>query len=567
MATDVLSPRRRSASLDALDHHRVDVVVIGGGVTGVGCALDAVARGLTVALVEQRDIAAGTSSRSSKLIHGGLRYLEQLDFGLVREAIGERSRLAGTIAPHLVQPVSFLYPLRHRIWERAYVGAGVGLYDLFALRGDNPLPRHRHLSRSGAAALAPCLDPAVYVGAIRYWDAKVDDARHCLAVARTAAGLGAHILTSTKVEDLLRREGRVIGVRARCLESGRTIEIGARSVINATGVWTGDIQMMAGGVESAARVSKGVHLVVPADRIRSATGIIIRTSSSVLFIIPWGDHWIIGTTDTDWSLDKAHPAANEADIAYLLTTANSVLRHRLGTADITGVYAGLRPLLADSSDLPSKASREHRVQRTAPGLVSVLGGKYTTYRVMARDAVDATSEDLDRPLPPSPTADLPLIGATGFHGLASQAERLSHQSGLPTDVIRHLLRRHGDRIGEVLDLAATRPDLSRPLAAGHRYLRAEVTHAAAAEGALHLDDVLTRRTRLSVEARDRATGVAHDAAVLMATELGWTDDQISEEVQRYQERGDAEQSSHRQPDDVAANAIRLAAPDSRAGAR
>ena len=474
------------------------MVVIGGGVTGVGCALDAAARGLTVALLEQRDIAAGTSSRSSKLIHGGLRYLEQLDFGLVREALGERTRLASTIAPHLVRPVPFLYPLRHRVWERAYIGAGIALYDIFAWRRDNPLPGHRHLSRGGVAAVAPGLDPSSYVGGVQYWDAKVDDARHSLAVARTAAGLGAHVLTSAKAIDLLRSGERVTGVRARCLETGRTLQISARSVINATGVWTGDIQSLAGSVEMDARASKGVHLVVPADRIRSATGIITRTASSVLFVIPWGAHWIIGTTDTDWPHDRTSPAATEGDIAYLLSTANTVLRRPLGPADITGVYAGLRPLLPTATDLPSKVTREHRVVRSSPGMVSILGGKYTTYRVMARDAVDAVADELGQPLPPSSTADLPLVGALGYEELSSQTADLAAATGLMPDRVEHLLSRHGDRLGEILDLVATRPDLADPLAAGHPYLKAEVVHAVAREGALHLDDVLTRRTRLSV---------------------------------------------------------------------
>lgn len=566
MNIDALGPHQRAAALDDLSDGDVDVVVIGGGVTGAGCALDAATRGLRVALLEQRDLASGTSSRSSKLIHGGLRYLEQLDFRLVFEALQERSLLADQLAPHLVRPVSFLYPLSHRFWERPYVAAGIGLYDLLASRGANPLPHHRHLTRKGVSRVAPGLDPSSNVGAVMYWDAQVDDARHTLAVARTAATHGARIMTSTRVTGMLRSGDRVTGVTARCLETGRDLQIRSRCVVNATGVWSDDIQEMIGEGRLRVRASKGIHLVVPRDRIDAGTGIILRTEKSVLFVIPWRAHWIIGTTDTDWDLDRAHPAASRADIAYLLARVNEVLRRPLGLDDIQGVYAGLRPLLSGESDESSKLSREHAVARPVPGVVSVAGGKFTTYRVMAADAIDAAVDDLGRPVAGSITDRTPLVGAPGYPAYHNRQATLAAETGLEPSTIDHLLGRHGDRIGDLLDLVADHPDLGKPLAAGHPYLRAEVVHAARAEGALHLDDVLTRRTRLSIESWDRATDVAEETARLMGDELGWADDRRADEIWHYRSRVEAERDSQVQADDQTADAARLGAPDVRRGA-
>ena len=332
-----LSPAAREAALTTLAEQELDVLVVGGGVVGAGTALDAVTRGLTTGLVEQRDFASGTSSRSSKLIHGGLRYLEMLDFGLVREALEERGLLLTRLAPHLVRPVPFLYPLTHHAWERPYVGAGLALYDAMAMAGkyDMGVPRHRHLTRRGALRLAPDLRPDALTGAIRYYDAQVDDARLVVTIARTAAGHGAHVASRTKVVGFLREGERVTGARAVDLETGCEITIRARVVVNAAGVWTNDIQELVGGRGAlSVQASKGIHLVVPRDRIRFETGLIMRTETSVLFVIPWGRHWIIGTTDTPWDLDKAHPAASRIDIDYLLGQVNTVLREPLGHEDV-----------------------------------------------------------------------------------------------------------------------------------------------------------------------------------------------------------------------------------------
>jgi glycerol-3-phosphate dehydrogenase len=419
---DALSPAQRAAALARMETEVFDVVVVGGGVTGSGIALDAATRGLSVALVEQRDLAAGTSSRSSKLIHGGLRYLEQLNFGLVREALQERGLLLDRLAPHLIKPVSFLYPLTHHVWERAYVAAGVTLYD--QLGGARQLPRHQHLSRSAALRLAPSLRSDSLVGAIRYWDAQVDDARHTMTVARTAAHYGAAIGTSCKVTGFLREGERVVGVRVSDGEGGKQLDVRARQVVNATGVWTDDVQQLVGRGRIRVRASKGIHLVVPRDRIHADAGIVLRTETSVLFVVPWGRHWMVGTTDTDWELGKSHPAASATDIQYLLDRVNRVLRTPLTHEDVEGVFAGLRPLLYGESEATSKLSREHAVGQTVAGLITIAGGKYTTYRVMAADAVDAVARNLDHRVPDSVTDEVPLVGATGFHALWNQRQQL-----------------------------------------------------------------------------------------------------------------------------------------------
>jgi glycerol-3-phosphate dehydrogenase len=540
-----MGPAERSAALEALAGIEHQVLVVGGGVVGAGVALDAVTRGLTVGLVEARDYGSGTSSRSSKLIHGGLRYLEQLNVGLVREALSERSILLQRLAPHLVHPVSFLFPLNHHVWERAYVGSGVSAYDLlgFSMGQSRGLPGHRQLTRKAALQLAPALKRSAMTGAIVYWDAQVDDARYVMTLVRTAASFGAHATSRTQVTGFLREGERVTGVRATDLETGTELEFRAQQVVNATGVWTDEIQEMVGGRGIInVRASKGVHLVVPRDRIHSSTGIILRTPVSVLFVIPWGRHWIIGTTDTDWSLDKAHPAASRADIDYVLGQLNKILAVPLTHDDVEGVYAGLRPLLAGESESTSKLSREHTVAHPVPGLVMIAGGKYTTYRIMAKDAVDAVAHGLDGKVAPSCTEAIPLAGADGYQALWNSRYALARSSGLHVARIEHLLQRYGSMIGEVLELIAADPRLGKPLAGADDYLRAEVVYAASHEGARHLDDVLTRRTHASIETWDRGLSAAEEAVTLMAGPMKWKSRQIARELENYRARVAAEEA-------------------------
>ena len=558
-----LGPQQRAQAWDQLGTEQLDVVVIGGGVVGVGAALDAATRGLKVALVEARDFASGTSSRSSKMFHGGLRYLEQLEFGLVAEALHERELSMSTLAPHLVKPLKFLFPLTHRGWERPYMAAGFLLYD--RMGGAKSVPAQKHLTRAGALRMAPGLKRNALIGGIRYYDTVVDDARHTMTVARTAAHYGAVVRTSTQVVGFLREADRVSGVRVRDSETGATTEVKGHVVINATGVWTDEIQALSHQRgRFRVRASKGVHIVVPRDRIVSDSAIILRTEKSVLFVIPWGNHWIIGTTDTDWNLDLAHPAATEADIDYILGHVNKVLVTPLTHEDIDGVYAGLRPLLAGESDETSKLSREHAVARVAPGLVAIAGGKYTTYRVMGKDAVDLAAEDLPAAVASSITEKVPLVGADGYFALVNQAVHLGQLYGLHPYRIKHLLGRYGSLIDEVLAPAKQSPELLQPITDAPDYLQAEAVYAVAAEGALHLEDILARRTRISIEYTHRGVNCAEQVARLVAPILGWDDATIDREVETYRARVEAEVLSQAQPDDLSADALRAAAPEARA---
>jgi glycerol-3-phosphate dehydrogenase len=552
----------RAKAWKRLATKQFDVLVVGGGVTGAGTALDASTRGLSVALVEQRDFASGTSSRSSKLFHGGLRYLEQMNFDLVREALKERELMLTRIAPHLVRPVSFLYPLTGRGWERPYVTAGLTLYD--SMGGARSTPRHKQLTRTGALRIAPSLRREALTGALLYYDAQADDARHTMTTVRTAAAYGATVLSSARVVDLLRAGERVVGAVVEDVETGERVEVHSSVVINCTGVWTDDIQTMAGGRgRFHVRASKGVHIVVARDRINSESGLILRTEKSVLFVIPWGTHWIIGTTDTPWELDRAHPAATRADIDYILEHLNAVLNVPLTHDDIQGVYAGLRPLLSGESEDTSQLSREHAVARPQPGLISIAGGKYTTYRVMAADAVDAAREDIGGDVSDSVTEFIPLSGAEGYPALVNQVDRLARHQDLPVWRINHLLQRYGSLVHELFALAEGDRSLFEPLPGAEEYLKVEVVYAVTHEGALHLDDILARRTRISIETPHRGTESAEAVARLVAPICGWDDDETARAVASYHARVEAELESQKELADSEANAERLSAPDAR----
>ncbi|BBH66686.1 FAD-dependent oxidoreductase [Actinoplanes sp. OR16] len=563
MNTGTMSPRTRATALATLAAEELDVLVVGAGVVGAGAALDAATRGLSVGLLEARDFASGTSSRSSKLIHGGLRYLEMLDFSLVREALRERGLLIQKLAPHLVRPVPFLYPLQKRAWERLYVGAGIALYDTLALSGGSAgLPRHRHLSRVEALKAFPSLRPETLIGAIRYYDAQVDDARHTMFLVRTAAAYGAQVASRTEMIGFLREGRRVVGVRARDLETGAELEIRARTVINATGVWTGDSQTMLTGERGQFKItaSKGIHLVVPRDRISAKSGMILRTASSVLFVIPWDRHWIIGTTDTPWNLDKAEPAASSRDVDYLLDEVNKALVTPLTRDDVQGVYAGLRPLLSADASSTAKLSREHAVGNPVPGLVVVAGGKYTTYRVMAKDAVDAAVGDLSTRVPPSCTDQVPLLGADGYRAAWNRRAQLARRAGLHVSRIEHLLRRYGTLTDELLALIEADPALGEPLTGATDYLAAEVVYAVTHEGARHLEDILSRRTRIAIETPDRGVAAARTTALLVAGPLGWSTEETEREIARYEAVVVAELAAQTQLDDESADATRRNVP-------
>ena len=529
-----LGPDQRETAISQLGTEQFDILVIGGGVNGVGAALDAAARGLKVALIEAQDIAAGTSSRSSKLIHGGLRYLEQYDFKLVREALHERELMVSTLCPHLVKPVGFLFPLTEKLKERTYVGAGLALYD--ALRGfQRALPWHKHLSQKQINEIAPSLRHDLVTGAIKYFDAQVDDARHTMAVARTAARHGAIIATRVSAESLIREGKKVVGVNALDLETGKKIKIKAGATVMCAGVWSDQLHEkfeLTPGYNVT--MSKGAHIVVPGSAIKSDAGIIVKTPVSVLFLIPWADKWIVGTTDTPYEGDRAEPFATKEDVQYILDQANRVLKPKLKAEEIIGVYAGLRPLVANKkSATTTKLSREHTVDRPVAGFVSIAGGKYTTYRVMAKDVIDRAVIELRRLTKESVTEKLPLVGADGYFALEQQKDRIAQESGLDVATVTHLLNRHGSLISEILEIIEAQPKLAAKLDSDLPYIKAEIVYAASHEGARSVDDVISRRTRLSFEATNHGLYLAEEVAALITPVLGWSAKEHKESIANY----------------------------------
>jgi glycerol-3-phosphate dehydrogenase len=529
-----LSPATREAALGAAKAGTFDVAVVGGGVTGAGVALDAAARGLSVVLLEAGDLASGTSSRSGKTVHGGLRYLEQLNFGLVAEALHERDLMVRTLAPHLVTPEPFLFPLTKR-WERPYIGAGVLLYDLMAVAGRTGgrggVPHHRHLTRRGALREAPGLDPRVVTGALQYYDGRMDDARHTLAVARTSAAHGAVILSHAPVVDVLRDGPRVTGVSVEV--SGSRFDITASVVVNAAGVWAADVQAMAGPPTFAVQPAKGVHLLVERAAFDSRTGILARAEDSVIILRKWFGHWLLGTTDTTYDGDRRAPTVEREDVDYLLRNVNRYLARPLSRDDVLGAFAGLRPLLAPvarDAATTSALSRDHTVVEEPAGMVTVVGGKYTTYRRMARDAVDAAGRALGSDLPPSPTANLPLVGAAGWQAVNNRVPRLAAEHGVAEEHARRMLHRYGDELPDVLAPILGDPALGTPLAG---YLPVEFQRAVTHEGALTLVDVLHRRTHLAIDRTDAGLPAAPAVAGLLAPLLGWDADRQAREVAAY----------------------------------
>jgi glycerol-3-phosphate dehydrogenase len=554
MSAGALNADTRARALEVLAAGELDLLIVGGGITGAGAALDAATRGLRVALVEAADVGGGTSSKSSKLIHGGLRYLEMGDIGLVREALRERELLLTRLAPHLVSPVPFLWPLRRPALERAWLGAGLMLYD--TLGGARSVPRHRHLSRAGVRAAAPALSGDGVVGGVQFYDGAEDDARMAMIVARTAAAHGATIATRVRAVSLTAAAGRIDGADLVDELTGETLTCRARHVALAAGPW-GDGLRDRSGLTSEYRLvaSKGIHFTVARDRIGMSTGVLARTEKSVLFIIPTADGWVIGDTDTAWEHDPGLPVASGADVEYLLAKANALLADPLRREDIHGVFAGIRPLAApagaaDGGDT-TRVSRHHVIDESIPGLTSIGGGKYTTYRVMAADLVDAAGRALGHARP-SLTAQVPLLGAERFRALWPVRGGLGERAGVPADGVARLLRRYGDRATEVLAPAAARPELGAELPGGLGHLGAEVVYACTHEGAMTLADVLERRTRLAIMAPDRGAEAAETVARLMADELDWDASRTRAELDGYMALIAAQRAGEQAPDDAGA---------------
>ena len=522
----------------------LDVLVIGGGITGAGIALDAATRGLRTGIVEAGDWAAGTSAWSSKLIHGGLRYLYNLDFKLVTEALKERGLLLEKIAPHLVHAQPFLWPLKTPVIERSYSAIGIGMYDALAYigsRGKKGVPSQRHFTKKGTKTVFPDIKDSAFTGAIQFYDARVDDARLVVDVVRTASGYGALAASRTQVVGIDKdTSGKVVGARLADLESGQELTVKAKHIINATGVWTEESESLANpdaGLEVLA--SKGIHIVVPRDRIQATSGIFTKTEKSVLFIIPWQRYWIIGTTDTPYTEDRERPVATRQDIDYVLEQANKLIANPLTHDDIIGTYSGLRPLLqpkvkGDGAQ-STKVSREHTVTEVAPGMSAIAGGKLTTYRVMAADAVDFALGDRAQERP-SVTETIALVGAEGYRAIEAGRDRYAQRYGWDEDRITHLLERYGAQIEDLGALIDADPDLGKPLKHAPQFLRADVVFALRYEGVLHLEDVLVRRVRLDLEQRDRGLAAAPEILEIMRSELNWDDAKVARELALYTER-------------------------------
>jgi glycerol-3-phosphate dehydrogenase len=536
LAPNVTTPalERREQAWEQLTKEPFDLLVVGGGITGAGTLLDAASRGLKAALVERDDLAVGSSSRSSKLIHGGLRYLEQLRFGLVGEALAERRRLL-RLAPHLVRLERFVAPIHGNPIQLPYVGAGMVLYDLLGAARDGG--RFHALLPGSVRRLAPAIKPKKLRGGFVYHDGIVDDARMVSAVVRTAEDLGGLALTRVEAVELLRDGGRATGLRVRDRLTGREADVRAAATVDATGVTAGPAGPFANegapvdwGEGASSRPSRGIHFVVRGERLPVATGVTIRVPGRVVFVIPWADHVIVGTTDEPHVGPTERPAASASEIDYLLEHVNAAMDVGLTRSDLVATYAGVRPLVGGDADTV-KASREHRVGRPLPGLVTIRGGKFTTYRVMARDVVDAVLGSTARRLP-SLTASQPIRGAVPAPEAQAIGGQIAHQYGLDAALARRLAARHGSDAPALAELGAEL-DLLRPLADNTPYLEVEVAWAARAEHALGVDDVLARRTRLAIESPDQGRGAATRAAEILAQELGWDETARAADVAAY----------------------------------
>jgi glycerol-3-phosphate dehydrogenase len=536
-ASESILAMRRSAEVARLVDTTWDVVIVGGGVVGAGALLDAASRGLRAALIEQDDIASGTSSRSSRLIHGGLRYLEQVHLPLVREALAERRRLLRN-APHLVTLQPLLFPVYGiPFLHKAFYDAGLSLYDLLGARHDGGW--HRRLDRAETLEIAPRLRANGLRGGLLYHDGMEDDARFALALVRTALGSDPEPLALTRLRatgiEPTRPGDAWRTLRARDVLSVSNLEIRARAVVDATGAWAADPMHPFDGASMRILPSRGAHLVVPRSRIPATAGVTIRVPGKVVFLVPWPDHWLIGTTDAPYEGPIDHPAAAGWEVDQLLATINETLDVDLRRGEVVGTFAGLRPLIAPTGGSTVKASREHRVSADANGVVRIGGGKYTTYRVMARDVIDGALGRDDSRHRPSATADLSLIGAadrTELDRIAVELGAILEIGGAHPDAAARLVDRHGTEAPALVALGREL-DLLRPLVPGRPFLEAEVVWSVRHELALSVDDVLSRRFRLSPELADRGAAAAPRVASIMARELGWTDSECQREVDAY----------------------------------
>src|SRR2546429_1297109 len=547
-----LSSSVRTHNLSLLESEQFDVLVIGGGVTGAGVALDAVARGYKVALVEKIDFASGTSSKSTKLVHGGIRYLPNFDFALVHEALVERGTLLRN-APYLVQPVGFILPLyegdRHPVGLPFSTPGGIGLglimdiglwmYDFMAgmFAGSRGVKRHRRLSRNKVMELAPALVTEGLKEGFVYYDAQTNDARLTLALIRTAAQFGADIANYAEVTSFVTENGKVTGAHVRDQLGNQDITVRARHIVNATGVFSEQIEALA-GYEPQVQVnpSKGVHLVFSCEDVKLGNDAIVLPETDdkrILFLVPWESRAIFGTTDTG-SGDLDHPTATQEDISYLLNHLKRYLSVQLTEENIISVYAGYRPLLSSrgTGSSTAKLSRTHAVLQSPSGLVTIVGGKLTTYRRMAQDTVDVLNRrDGTKPL--HPTRFMPLQGSAGWPTVKRDIASKGAALGLSPQTIEHLGESHGANAAQVLDLVVGDAALTALLIDDLPYIRAEVVYACRQEMAMTPYDLLARRTSITLEDRQRGLGVVDEVAALIAAELGWSPEQQQSMIEAY----------------------------------
>ncbi len=540
----------RSDALRRLESTDFDVVVIGGGITGVGCALDAASRGLRVALIERDDFASGTSSKSSKLVHGGIRYLQQGDIRLVYEALAERQILRRN-APHLVKVLPFLIPIFstkgvvNRKLARA-MGTAMWMYDLTG--GLRIGKMHKRVSKKQALEWFPTLPADKLMPSYLYYDAEADDARLVVTVARTAAlRFDATLVNRTEVVDLQKdSNGNVNGVTVNA--DGRTFTVSTKAVVNAAGVWSDDVRALDEAEHPRSiRPAKGVHITVPWSKVRNTVAAVIPVPGDKrsVFVVPWGQFTFVGTTDTDYTGPIDDPQCNENDVEYLLRALNGSITETVTTDDILGTWAGLRPLVADpeASGRTADLSRRHKVRRSDSGVVTITGGKLTTYREMAADTIDEVlSEVLDadritRFRRRSKTKHIKIHGANGYEDLVDSADTISPLGG---DQVRRLADRYGSDATTVLAIAESDQSLAEPLVPGLHYLRAEAIFAVRYEMATTVDDILSRRTRARLETRDASADAAAAVAALLAPELGWDEAEQARQVADYRARIDEE---------------------------
>lgn len=467
-----------------------DVAIIGGGATGLGAALEAATRGLKVILLERRDFASATSSRSTKLVHGGVRYLEQGNVSLVREALHERARLCAN-APHLVHKLTFVVPC-YRWWEKPYYRLGLGVYDLLA--GRNARPKSRLLSAAAVGEMLPGIQRSGLRGGVAYWDGQFDDARLAIALARTAAKHGAAVLNYVSVLGIEKENGKAVGVRAMDTEKGTSFSIRAKSVINATGIFVDEVRKWEDPQsESMLAYSQGIHLVLPRDFLDGETAIIVPKTNDgrVIFIIPWHGQVLVGTTDTPIEAAEYDPQPKESEIDFLLEHAGLYLRNQPQRSDIKSTFVGIRPLVRRSkSQATSKLSRDHTIVVENSGMLTITGGKWTTYRKMGQDVIDTAIRTHRLQASPSSTATLKLVGAD------RSIENVQIEYGSERDF--ESLKLYGDEQRELRLLMEQKPELAQPIVAGFGYTRAEIVWGIRYEMARTVEDLLYRRTRLGL---------------------------------------------------------------------